>query len=154
MQLGVRARVKGCSDQVPSAYLDVMVSYGFIDSRVMKAPDYQGKRLPNIVRPIGVLYVTCDFENAVPGANRFRSGAAFMPLANDRGITIAAMIGRDTQRPICFRFMLSMLCSQLSFSNFKAILDKVYGAALIGSNNLFNPIFEAFNVVLSVRVDF
>jgi len=77
-----------------------------------------------------------------------------MPLANDRGITIAAMIGRDTQRPICFRFMLSMLCGQLSFSNLKTILDKVYGAALIGSNNLSNPIFEAFNAVLSGKVDF
>ena len=153
MQLGVRARVKGCPDQMPSAYLDVMVSYGFIDSRIMKTPDYQGKQLPNIVRPIGLLYVTCDFENAVPGANRFRSGAAFMPLANDRGITVAAMIGRDMPRPICFRFMLSMLCGQLPFSNFKAILDKASDTP-IGSNNLFNPICEAFNAVLSVKVDF
>ncbi|OSQ44788.1 hypothetical protein [Thalassospira sp. MCCC 1A01428] len=153
MQLGVRARVKGCPDQVPSAYLDVMVSYGFIDSRVMKTPDYQGKRLPNIVRPIGVLYVTCDFENAVSGANRFRVGTAFVPLANDRGITIAAMIGRDTPRPIYFWFILSMLCSQLSFSDLKAILDKASDTPN-GSNNLSNPIFEAFNEVLSGKVDF
>jgi iron complex outermembrane receptor protein len=136
-------------------HLDVIASYGFTDTRIMEDPDYQGKRLPNVARHTGSLYVAYDFENALPGASDFRAGGGIRavgkrPGDNDNsydlpGYATADLFAAytvDAARPVTFQL------------NLKNIFDKVYYTSSIGSNNLSNQIGEPFNAVLSVKVDF
>ncbi|WP_339778569.1 TonB-dependent siderophore receptor [uncultured Thalassospira sp.] len=138
-----------------SDHLDLIASYGFTDTRIMEDPDYQGKRLPNVARHTGSLFLAYDFENAVPGASKFRAGGGIRAVGKRPGdnnnsydlpgyatADLFAAYTVDAARPVTFQL------------NLKNIFDKVYYTSSIGSNTLSNQIGEPFNAVLSVKVDF
>lgn len=135
--------------------LDVIASYGFTDARVTDDPDLKGKRLANVARHTGSLFLAYDFGTSVPGASNFRAGGGVRAVGRRPGMNdnsydlpgysvtdLFATYTLDTANPVTFQL------------NLKNIFDKVYYTSSIGSTNLGNQIGEPFQAVLSASVAF
>tara|TARA_R110001583_G_scaffold194802_4_gene367132 strand:+ start:5062 stop:7308 length:2247 start_codon:yes stop_codon:yes gene_type:complete len=135
--------------------LDVIASYGLTDTRVTDDPELKGKRLANVARHTGSLFLAYDFGNAVPGASSFRAGGGVRAVGKRPGTNtntydlpgyavtdLFASYTIDADNPVTFQL------------NLKNIFDKVYYTSSIGTNNLGNQIGEPFQAVLSASVAF
>ncbi|WP_212733768.1 TonB-dependent siderophore receptor [Thalassospira povalilytica] len=135
--------------------LDIIASYGFTDARVTKDPELKGKRLANVARHTGSLFLAYDFGTAVPGASNFRAGGGVRAVGERPGTNtntydlpayaVADMFASytiDASNPITFQL------------NLKNIFDEVYYTSSIGTNNLGNQIGEPFQAILSAKVEF
>ena len=46
---------------------NIIASYGYTDAKVLEDPDYARKKLPNMPRHTGSLFLTYDIHNAIAG---------------------------------------------------------------------------------------
>lgn len=135
--------------------LDLIASYAYTDALVLEDSTYAGKRLPNVARHTGSLFLAYDVGEVGPNGNTLRIGGGVRAVGQRAGINdnsydlpgyavfdAFATYTLQLEKPVTLQL------------NLKNIFDKSYYTSSIGSTSYANAVGEPFNVSLTASVKF
>lgn len=132
----------------------VIVSYGYIDVKVLEDLDYVGKLLLNVLKYIGLLFLIYDIYN-VYNSNILIVGGGGYVVSKCFGINgvdyyLQGYVVVDVF--VVYKMKLQYLV--ILQVNVKNLFDKIYYIFLIGINNFGNQIGDLCEVQFMVKMDF